>query len=147
MVKIYVKPVKTFITGSWVLIWKKQWNDFLHLEPVGSDLINQRSVSTNAGAYCFISQTVNLCGEDYIFTALYNNYYLDVFWKWVIITVGIFAQFYIPLIFAILLCFREQADCLRLIEVEDMMEMGDKPDPMCVFTYVQSLYNDLKKFE
>ncbi|XP_040006953.1 smoothelin-like protein 2 [Xiphias gladius] len=41
----------------------------------------------------------------------------------------------------------EQADCLRLIEVEDMMEMGDKPDPMCVFTYVQSLYSHLKKFE
>ncbi|XP_029029168.1 smoothelin-like protein 2 [Betta splendens] len=41
----------------------------------------------------------------------------------------------------------EQADCLRLIEVDDMMEMGDKPDPMCVFTYVQSLYNHLKKFE
>ncbi|XP_038563761.1 smoothelin-like protein 2 [Micropterus salmoides] len=40
-----------------------------------------------------------------------------------------------------------QADCLRLIEVEDMMMMGDKPDPMCVFTYVQSLYNHLKKFE
>ncbi|KAM7397562.1 hypothetical protein PAMA_005732 [Pampus argenteus] len=40
-----------------------------------------------------------------------------------------------------------QADCLRLIEVEDMMEMGDKPDPMCVFTYVQSLYNHLKTFE
>ncbi|XP_047462879.1 smoothelin-like protein 2 [Mugil cephalus] len=41
----------------------------------------------------------------------------------------------------------EQADCLRLIEVDDMMDMGDKPDPMCVFTYVQSLYNHLKKFE
>ncbi|XP_029923993.1 smoothelin-like protein 2 [Myripristis murdjan] len=41
----------------------------------------------------------------------------------------------------------EQADCMRLIEVEDMLEMGDKPDPMCVFTYVQSLYNHLKKFE
>ncbi|KAM9788942.1 uncharacterized protein ACB057_013514 [Neosynchiropus ocellatus] len=40
-----------------------------------------------------------------------------------------------------------QADCLRLIEVEDMLEMGDKPDPMCVFTYVQSLYNHLKTFE
>lgn len=47
----------------------------------------------------------------------------------------------------ILLCFRVQADCLRLIEVEDMMMMWDKPDPMCVFTYVQSLYNHLKKFE
>ncbi|XP_037543186.1 smoothelin, like [Nematolebias whitei] len=41
----------------------------------------------------------------------------------------------------------EQTDCLRLIEVDDMLEMGDKPDPMCVFTYVQSLYNHLKKFE
>ncbi|KAM4727371.1 uncharacterized protein FYW61_012902 isoform 3-T4 [Anableps anableps] len=41
----------------------------------------------------------------------------------------------------------EQADCLRLIEVDDMLDMGDKPDPMCVFTYVQSLYNHLKKFE
>ncbi|CAK6964519.1 smoothelin-like protein 2 [Scomber scombrus] len=41
----------------------------------------------------------------------------------------------------------EQADCLRLIEVDDMLEMGDRPDPMCVFTYVQSLYNHLKQFE
>ncbi|KAJ0004099.1 hypothetical protein NQD34_010313 [Periophthalmus magnuspinnatus] len=41
----------------------------------------------------------------------------------------------------------KQADCLRLIEVEDMLDMGDKPDPMCVFTYVQSLYNHLKVFE
>ncbi|XP_030216265.1 uncharacterized protein LOC115546713 isoform X1 [Gadus morhua] len=40
-----------------------------------------------------------------------------------------------------------QADCMRLIEVEDMLEMGDRPDPMCVFTYVQSLYNHLKTFE
>lgn len=28
-----------------------------------------------------------------------------------------------------------------------MMVMGRKPDPMCVFTYVQSLYNHLRKFE
>ncbi|KAJ3589523.1 hypothetical protein NHX12_010368 [Muraenolepis orangiensis] len=41
----------------------------------------------------------------------------------------------------------EYADCIRLIEVEDMLEMGDRPDPMCVFTYVQSLYNHLKPFE
>lgn len=27
------------------------------------------------------------------------------------------------------------------------MVMGRKPDPMCVFTYVQSLYNHLRKFE
>ncbi|KAG5269120.1 hypothetical protein AALO_G00198500 [Alosa alosa] len=41
----------------------------------------------------------------------------------------------------------EKAGCDRLIEVEDMMVMGRKPDPMCVFTYVQSLYNHLRKFE
>ncbi|XP_074666065.1 LOW QUALITY PROTEIN: smoothelin-like protein 2 [Strix aluco] len=35
------------------------------------------------------------------------------------------------------------AHCDRLIEVDDMMMMGHKPDPMCVFTYVQSLYNHL----
>ncbi|XP_038615816.1 smoothelin-like protein 2 [Tachyglossus aculeatus] len=41
----------------------------------------------------------------------------------------------------------EFAHCDRLIEVEDMMVMGHKPDPMCVFTYVQSLYNHLRRFE
>uniref|UniRef100_A0A3Q3WD48 Calponin-homology (CH) domain-containing protein n=1 Tax=Mola mola TaxID=94237 RepID=A0A3Q3WD48_MOLML len=41
----------------------------------------------------------------------------------------------------------EKAGCDRLIEVDDMMIMGRKPDPMCVFTYVQSLYNHLRKFE
>ncbi|XP_058239937.1 smoothelin-like isoform X1 [Hemibagrus wyckioides] len=41
----------------------------------------------------------------------------------------------------------EKADCIRLIEVDDMMAMGANPDPMCVFTYVQSLYNHLKRFE
>ncbi|KAJ1184574.1 hypothetical protein NDU88_001378 [Pleurodeles waltl] len=39
------------------------------------------------------------------------------------------------------------ANCDRLIEVEDMLMMGRKPDPMCVFTYVQSLYNHLRRFE
>ncbi|KAM9031558.1 smoothelin-like protein 2 [Sarcophilus harrisii] len=39
------------------------------------------------------------------------------------------------------------AQCERLIEVDDMMVMGRKPDPMCVFTYVQSLYNHLRRFE
>ncbi|CAJ1066046.1 smoothelin%2C like isoform X2 [Xyrichtys novacula] len=41
----------------------------------------------------------------------------------------------------------KKAGCDRLIEVDDMMIMGRKPDPMCVFTYVQSLYNHLRKFE
>ncbi|XP_044312122.1 smoothelin-like protein 2 isoform X2 [Varanus komodoensis] len=41
----------------------------------------------------------------------------------------------------------KMANCDRLIEVDDMMLMGRKPDPMCVFTYVQSLYNHLRRFE
>ncbi|NXA89124.1 SMTL2 protein, partial [Melanocharis versteri] len=41
----------------------------------------------------------------------------------------------------------KMAHCDRLIEVEDMMLMGHKPDPMCVFTYVQSLYSHLRRFE
>uniref|UniRef100_A0A8C3PT49 Smoothelin like 2 n=1 Tax=Calidris pygmaea TaxID=425635 RepID=A0A8C3PT49_9CHAR len=41
----------------------------------------------------------------------------------------------------------KMAHCDRLIEVDDMMMMGLKPDPMCVFTYVQSLYNHLRCFE
>ncbi|NXT72341.1 SMTL2 protein, partial [Chaetops frenatus] len=41
----------------------------------------------------------------------------------------------------------KMAHCDRLIEVEDMMMMGHKPDPMCVFTYVQSLYSHLRPFE
>lgn len=43
--------------------------------------------------------------------------------------------------------YRKMAHCDRLIEVEDMMVMGHKPDPMCVFTYVQSLYSHLRRFE
>nr|XP_047907265.1 smoothelin isoform X1 [Anser cygnoides] len=39
------------------------------------------------------------------------------------------------------------ADCVPLVEVEDMMIMGKKPDPKCVFTYVQSLYNHLRRHE
>ncbi|XP_009073609.1 PREDICTED: smoothelin-like protein 2, partial [Acanthisitta chloris] len=41
----------------------------------------------------------------------------------------------------------KMAHCERLIEVDDMMVMGHKPDPMCVFTYVQSLYSHLRRFE
>ncbi|XP_062448457.1 smoothelin-like protein 2 isoform X2 [Rhea pennata] len=42
---------------------------------------------------------------------------------------------------------KKMAHCDRLIEVDDMMVMGHKPDPMCIFTYVQSLYNHLRRFE
>ncbi|XP_074529753.1 smoothelin-like 1 [Halichoeres trimaculatus] len=39
------------------------------------------------------------------------------------------------------------ADCCPLLEVEDMIMMGNNPDPMCVFTYVQSLCHNLSKIE
>ncbi|KAM8992669.1 smoothelin isoform 5-T5 [Ara ararauna] len=38
-------------------------------------------------------------------------------------------------------------DCVPLVDVEDMMIMGKKPDAKCVFTYVQSLYNHLRRHE
>ncbi|XP_059843968.1 smoothelin isoform X3 [Hypanus sabinus] len=39
------------------------------------------------------------------------------------------------------------ASCDPLIDVEDMMIMRKRPDPKCVFTYVQSLYNHLRRYE
>ncbi|XP_026110904.1 smoothelin-like isoform X4 [Carassius auratus] len=39
------------------------------------------------------------------------------------------------------------ANCMPLVEVEDMMIMGKKPDSKCVFTYVQSLVKHLRKHE
>lgn len=36
---------------------------------------------------------------------------------------------------------------MPLLEVEDMMIMGNKPDSKCVFTYVQSLINHLRRVE
>jgi len=34
----------------------------------------------------------------------------------------------------------EKADIMPLLEVDDMLMMGDRPDWKCVFTYVQSVY-------
>ncbi len=42
---------------------------------------------------------------------------------------------------------RSLADCCPLLEVGDMLMMGNNPDPMCVFTYVQSLCHSLSKIE
>lgn len=39
------------------------------------------------------------------------------------------------------------ADCCPLLEVPDMLLMGNKPDPLCVFTYVQALCHHLSKIE
>ncbi|KAJ8367002.1 hypothetical protein AAFF_G00333950 [Aldrovandia affinis] len=40
-----------------------------------------------------------------------------------------------------------EADCCPLLEVEDMLLMGNAPDPLCVFTYVQALCQHLSKIE
>lgn len=45
------------------------------------------------------------------------------------------------------LFLRTYANCMPLLEVEDMMIMGNKPDSKCVFTYVQSLVNHLRRYE
>uniref|UniRef100_A0ACB8FYD4 Uncharacterized protein n=1 Tax=Sphaerodactylus townsendi TaxID=933632 RepID=A0ACB8FYD4_9SAUR len=42
---------------------------------------------------------------------------------------------------------RVLVDCVPLVDVEDMMIMGKRPDAKCVFTYVQSLYNHLRRHE
>ncbi|KAA0709182.1 Smoothelin [Triplophysa tibetana] len=39
------------------------------------------------------------------------------------------------------------ADCCPLLDVSDMILMGKKPDPMCVFTYVQALCHHLSKID
>nr|XP_018671035.2 protein starmaker-like [Ciona intestinalis] len=44
-------------------------------------------------------------------------------------------------------CAWKYADADQLLDVEDMMIMGNRPDSKCVFTYVQSLYNKLRRFE
>lgn len=49
--------------------------------------------------------------------------------------------------FTIHVFYRSLADCCPLLEVEDMLMMGKNPDPMCVFTYVQSLCHSLSKIE
>ncbi|XP_042182230.1 smoothelin-like 1 [Oncorhynchus tshawytscha] len=43
--------------------------------------------------------------------------------------------------------FVTMADCCPLLEVGDMILMGNSPDPMCVFTYVQALCHHLSKIE
>ncbi|XP_058654189.1 smoothelin-like 1 isoform X2 [Onychostoma macrolepis] len=39
------------------------------------------------------------------------------------------------------------ADCCPLLEVSDMLLMGNNPDSLCVFTYVQALCHHLSKIE
>lgn len=63
--------------------------------------------------------------------------------------------FYVIFTFDINTCFltqtslslRSLADCCPLLDVPDMIMMGNHPDAMCVFTYVQSLCHHLSKIE
>lgn len=41
----------------------------------------------------------------------------------------------------------DKAGIAPLLEVQDMIEMRNKPDWKCVFTYVQSMYRVLRKFD
>ena len=43
----------------------------------------------------------------------------------------------------ILFCFRDKIDVPPMIEVDDMLAAKDKPDPKCVFTYMQAVYRKL----
>ncbi|CDW55033.1 CH domain containing protein [Trichuris trichiura] len=38
----------------------------------------------------------------------------------------------------------EQAGIVPLLEVDDMLMMGDRPDYKCIFTYVQSFYRQFR---
>lgn len=42
---------------------------------------------------------------------------------------------------------RQKAKVYPLLETDDMIKMGDKPDWKCVYTYVQALYRGLKPFD
>lgn len=41
----------------------------------------------------------------------------------------------------------QKAKVFPLLETEDMIKMGDRPDWKCVYTYVQALYRGLKPFD
>jgi len=42
---------------------------------------------------------------------------------------------------------KKEADICPLLDVDDMVYMGNRPDPKCVFTYLQSLYRKLTKLD
>jgi hypothetical protein len=42
---------------------------------------------------------------------------------------------------------RDKGNVYPLLETDDMIVMGNKPDWKCVFTYVISIYNTLKKLD
>ena len=44
-----------------------------------------------------------------------------------------------------LLFLRDKAGIVQLLDVDDMIEMGNSPDWKCVFTYVHSIYARFKE--
>ena len=52
-----------------------------------------------------------------------------------------------PLFFSFFLFLRERAGIDPLIDTDDMIYMGNKPDWKVVFTYVQSLYRHLSRIQ
>ena len=42
---------------------------------------------------------------------------------------------------------REKAKVYPLLETDDMLMMGNKPDWKCIYTYVQALFKGLKPFD
>ena len=57
------------------------------------------------------------------------------------------SSLFISLLLWVLPSIRSMADCCPLLEVADMILMGNRPDPLCVFTYVQALCHHLSKIE
>ncbi|RWS22958.1 hypothetical protein B4U80_09580, partial [Leptotrombidium deliense] len=43
--------------------------------------------------------------------------------------------------------YGDRADICPLLDVDDMIIMKNKPDWKCVFTYVQSMYRNLRSLE
>eukprot|EP00064_Thunnus_orientalis_P007736 superscaffoldBa00000876_g7758 len=77
--------------------------------------------------------------------------YLQEFYRG-LVTKGLCYPGALPVTLLYLVCdvcegLQTYANCMPLLEVEDMMIMGNKPDSKCVFTYVQSLVNHLRRYE
>jgi hypothetical protein len=39
---------------------------------------------------------------------------------------------------------RQKANITPLLEVDDMIRMGDKPDDRCIYTYISTIYSRFK---
>ena len=46
--------------------------------------------------------------------------------------------------FFFILNIRHKANITPLLEVDDMIRMGDKPDDRCIYTYISTIYSRFK---